>query len=329
MSGTGSGIDTLFAHAAESVYGTYQVPDSAMLIVSETLALDVPRQEAAGIGDGRQVQRTDQWTTGGRTVGGGLVTEMTSKGLVGIFGDMLGDASKVADGSGWHHTFKIGPLAGVSRTFQVGRPDVSPDVNPFSYVGCKILDWEIAQSGQGYGLLTLTIDGRDEETNQTMANVTPPEEFELFAWKTLVVTVDGNPFDPTDFSIKGTNPMKTDRYFLNGSDLKKEPLENAKRTFEGNLTGEFESMDGYDRFVNADPGDPSSMVPIEATFTCVSLYETGKPFKLKITASACRFDGTTPQVGGPDVLTQELPFVALDNLSDEPITIEYWTTDAA
>lgn len=325
---TGSGLDSIFAHAAESTYGTYQTPASALLFTEESLSLEVPRMEAAGIGDGQLVQRSDQWTTGRRTVSGDISTEMTNLGLVGIFGDMLGDAGKVADGTGWHHTFKVGGLAGTSRTFQFDKPDTNIGLNSFAYVGCKIVGWEIAQSGDGYAVLTLTIDAQDEDTAQAAIAVSPPAAFELFSWKTLAVTVDGSPFNVTECSLSGTNPMKTDRYFLAGSDLKAEPLENAKRTFEGSLSGEFESMDAYNRFVNADPGDPASMVDIVFTWTCVATYETGKPYKLVATYSAARFDGTTPNIGGPDVLSVELPFVGLDNGTDEPFQLELYTDEA-
>lgn len=326
---SGSGLDAVLGVAAESAWGTYQEPDRHMLFNSEDINLTVPRVTSPGIGTGERVDRTDQWTTGRRGVTGTVTADTANVGFGLFFEHALGGAGKIADGAGWKHTFTVDDLRGKGLTFQAGRPSTDGTVQPFSYVGCKIAQWRFTQAIEGFLSLALTLDGRDEDTVQALVPGSAPTNRELFAWKTLAVTVDGAPFKPTNIEAGGANALKTDRYFFQGTDLKDEQLENGKRAFTGTLSGEFESMTQYNRFINADSGDPDSMVPIVFTWEAVSEYDSGKPFKLVLTFSACRFDGTTPGASGPDVLVLNAPFVALSNGSDEPCTIDLYTSDTA
>jgi hypothetical protein len=57
----------------------------------------------------------------------------------------------------------------------------------------------------------------------------------------------------------------------------------------------------------------------------VATYDTAKPFKLVLTLQNCRFDGDTPDVGGPDVLEQSLPFKVLDDGTNPVVQVDYYT----
>lgn len=320
MSGA-TGLDAQLGYAEETTYGTYVAPSREIVFLDESLTLDMKTVESQGIGTGQRFERTDQWVRGKRQVSGDIHAEVSSKGFGLFFKHLLGAVSTTADGAGKKHSFTAANLFGKSLSIQVGRPDVGNTVDPFSYVGCKITKGSFKQQVEGFLEMTLSIDGRDEDTSKTLAAVSVPTA-EHFDWNTLAVTLSGSPLNVTDLEFDIENPMNTDRFFLAASNLKKEPLENARRKFSGKLMLEDEGLTNYQHFVNGD------IVPIVFTWTGLTTYDTGN-YRLIITLPNCRFDGTTPNVKGPDIVPQELPFVALDDGISAPVTLDYYTSDAA
>jgi hypothetical protein len=226
---------------------------------------------------------------------------------------MLGTIATTADGTGKKHTATIGDLFGLS-------PERRRSGSRTSRTRCSRSRTSAARSTGGSSIrrstrsstLKLTLDAQDETTSQTLGSATAPAETELFHWGGLSMTVGGSSFDAIKFTAKGDNKIKTDRHFLNGSKLKKQPIENDKRAFGGTLQGEFENLTAYNRFING------TVVPIICTWVCTSTYDTAKPFKLVLTMNNCRFDGTTPNVKNADLLDITLPFVCLDDYSTAP-----------
>lgn len=318
-----SGLFTQLGVASEVTYGTFVTSARFLEFTEESLKLEIERLEAEGLRTGTRVQRSTHWANGRRQVAGDLAFEVANKGFGLLFHKALGAVATAADGTGWKHTATIGDLYGDMLSLQVGRPDVAGTVQPFSYTGCKVAEWELEQEENDWLKLKLAIDGRDEATATALASATAPALTELFHGGMLTLTVAGGAFSPTKFSVKCDNGLNTERFKLKSSILKDEPIEAARREITGVLDGEFESLTAYNRFVNG------TVVGIIATWTAVSTYDTAKPFKLVVTLPACRFDGETPEVGGTDVIEQPLPFKVLDDGTNQPVTIEYYTSDAA
>lgn len=317
-----SGLFTQLGVSAEVTYGTLVAPARFLEFTEESLKLEIERLEAEGLRTGARVLRSTHWADGRKMVSGDLELEVANKGFGLLFRMMLGAAATAADGAGFKHTFTIGDLFGDMMTLQVGRPDTGGTVRPFSYLGCKVAEWELTQEENDWLKLALSIDGRDEDSATGLTAATAPALTELFHGGMLTLTVAGGAFSPTKFSVKGDNGLDTERFKLKSSILKDEPIEAAKREITGELEGEFESLTAYNRFT------AGTVVGIVATWTAVSTYDTAKPFKLVLTLPAVRFDGETPEVGGPEVIEQALPFKVLDNGTDQPITLELYTSDA-
>ena len=90
----------------------------------------------------------------------------------------------------------------------------------------------------------------------------------------------------------------------------------------GEITAEFKDLTSYNRFVNA------SHAAIVATWEGSAITGTYKR-KISVSIPVARFDGDTPQVGGPEILDQTLTFKGLYNGTDEPITITVVNEDTA
>lgn len=319
-----SGIGTQLGVATESTYGTYVAATRFLEFNSETLKLSISRNESAGLRSGDRVLRTDHWASGTRQVKGDIELNVANKGFGLLLTTMmLGAVATTASGTGKKHAGTIGDLFGDMMSIQVGRPDVSGTVQPYSYLGCKIADWELSQDIDDFLTLKIGVDARDETTAQSLVSATAPSVTEIYHWSMLAMTVGGSNFDATKFSLKCDNKLKDDRFHLRGATLKKEPIENDKREITGELAGEFESLTAYNRFT------AGTITNITCTWTCTTTYDVGLPFKIILTLTGCRFDGETPNVDSPGVIEQPLPFKVLYDGTNSAVQLDYYTSDAS
>lgn len=319
-----SGIGSQLMLKSEVTYGTGVVVDRPLEFVSEGLKLDIGRMESKGLRSGQRLQRFDHWAAGKRAAGGPIEFEVANKGFGLLLTTMgLGAVSTTADGTGFRHRGTIGDLFGDMMTIQVGRPDVAGTVQPFTYLGCKIAEFELVQEIDEFLILSTSIDARDETTATALATATAPTVTELFHWGGFTMTVGGSAFEPTSFKLGVNNGLKTDRHHLRGATLKKEPIEEKMREVTFEMEGEFESLTAYNRYVN---GTDTAIV---ATWTAVATYDTAKPFKIVATMEGTRWDGETPTVDGAGVLSQPMKGVVLDDATSPTFTLDYFSSDAA
>ncbi|MGH3426983.1 MAG: phage tail tube protein [Mycobacteriales bacterium] len=318
-----SGLSAQLGISTETTYGTYVAPTTFYELETESLAHTIARMDVQDLRSGAFVQRTDRWAAGQHNVQGDLALSVKSNGYAKLFHHMLGAVSNIADGTGYHYTIVPGDLAGLSLTAQVGRPDLGGTVQPFSYCGLKCASWQISNTSSDQMKLKYTIDGQSETTSQTLASPSYIANSELLFFTEGSVTVGGSTLDVMNWSVTGTNAMHTNRYYISSTTptLKREPVRNAYSNLGGTLVIDFNGLTAYNRFIN------STTAAIVLTYTGVNTYDTGKFNKIVITIPNARFEGTTPNVSGPDILQQSLPFVALDDGTNAAVQIEVYTAD--
>lgn len=149
-----------------------------------------------------------------------------------------------------------------------------------------------------------------------------PASQELLSYVGGIINVAGSPMHLREISITGDNGLAVDRHLIRQSQLKKEQTPAAMVELSGSLTAEFEDLTAYNRFVNG------TLASVVAKWQG-SLIEGALFYHVEVTLPAVRFDGETPAVGGPEILQQALPWKALNNGTDAPITIVARTTDTA
>lgn len=320
-----SGVAAQLGVAAETTWGTYQTPTRFFEFNNENLNLSVARIESQSLRASNRMLRTDRWVANKKGVSGSVSLEVMSKNFGLVFQHMLGSISSgtVAGGTNAKkHTAVLGDPFGLGLTVQVGRPDIGGTVRPFSYLGCKVTDWEISNSVDGLLMLNLSLDGSDETTAQSLAAASYATAQEILNFTGGVLNVAGAAVDVRDVSIKGTTGQKTDRYFIRANTLKKEPVIASMVEISGSVTMDFTDLTAYNRFVNG------TLASLDVTWTGATALEGAIFPSCKVTLNNVRFDGDTPNVSGPDVLTQTLNFKALYDGSTGPITIDYTTLDA-
>lgn len=308
-------------------YGDPVTVSRFLEFIDESLALDVQRIESAGLRAGNRVLRGDRWAPNRKGAGGDVNFEVATNGFGLLFKHMLGNSVISTPTNGVltrDHTYTLADLAQKSLTFQVGTPEVTGTGDAFTYKGCKIASWELSNDIDGFLLLKLTLDAMDEDTTIALAAASFPVAT-LFNFTQGQVTVGGANFDVHNFSLAGDNGLKTDRYFLRNSSLKKEPLHNALTALTGAFEAEFTDLSAYNRYVTGTPA------AVTLTFTGPQIEAVTPTYfsTLQITLPQVRFDGATPDVGGPDMINQPLPFKVTNDGTNQPITLLYRTTDTA
>jgi hypothetical protein len=325
-----SGLAAQLGLAESSTFGTYQTPTRFLEFNEESLEYQIERVESPGLRAGNRVLRTDRYAPGQKRVEGSLTLEPATKGFGLVLKHALG-ATSITTPSGATdarlHSHTLGDIFGTSLTVQVGRPDVSGTVQPFTYLGCRCDTLSLSSSVDELLVAEVGLVGQDEIRSESLATATYPTTgsaaaYEQFYWTQGVISIAGSAVGVvTDFEIEINNNLKSDRYFLGGATMS-EPILAGMTEITGTVTVEFLNLTAYERFVD------NTQVALTAKWTAATAIESSTFPYIEVNIPKVRFDGpANPQVGGPDVITHELPFKALFDGTNGPITIDYMTSD--
>jgi len=233
--------------------------------------------------------------------------------------------------SNYTQTFIPGALNGKSLTYQANRPfHPSGTAQAVTFHGVKVTGFELVAEVEDFLRATFDLDAEDHDIATGLATasyLSITEGGSKFPWSLASITIGGSAVEATKFRVRVNNNMKTDRKFLRGSALKKEPVRNGRMAVDWELDVDWVDATQYNR-VAASTID-SRTAAIVATFAGpVALAGATVP-QLVVTLHAARFDGGLPTVTGDAPLPQNLSGVALDNGTNPLITITYRTTDSA
>jgi hypothetical protein len=163
----------------------------------------------------------------------------------------------------------------------------------FTFEGCKIPEWELKISNDGFCILTVSLNA--EQVRDETATATANYGTSLpFNFTQAALTKDGTAVaGVTDFTVRGVNPLNTERWYLGTGGVHAEPLENGFRQITGQLTAEFADLTTFHNAFEAD-----TSLALVCTFTG-GLIQAGKPALLTVTLADVRFGGETPKITGP------------------------------
>ena len=324
-----SGLYAQLGMAAESTVGTYATPTRFLEFLSESIELTVERVEFFGIRAGLRTQRADRFVSGKRMVGGELnFGAVMDRGfglpLAYAFGGGTVATSTPSGGTNTRdHVITQTLNYGRALTVQIGRPDTAGTVNPMSYLGMKCTEATLATEVDGLCTLNMTMVGHDEAQGQSLASASYPSTQSLLSWVGGTFSLAGSSLDVRDFTFTVNHGLDTERFLQrSGGTLMKEPIEAAQAEVSGSFTVEFESLTQYNRYVNG------TTATLAGTWQG-STIEGSFVYQLAVGMPAVRFDGETPKVGGPEILSLNVPFRALVSGTLSPYTITYRTTDTA
>ncbi|MGW0805948.1 phage tail tube protein [Nonomuraea sp. NPDC002799] len=336
---TGTGLDAQLGFAAESTVGTPVTVTKFVEFNSESLAWKPSFVEPAGLKTGRKFKRASRLVQSRKTVEGGFEMEWPTKGAGLLVAHALGSAGvpvQIAATTAYKQIHTPGGLVGKGLTIQVGRPEPSGTVRPHTYTGCKVKSWEFKLSSDGTLVLSLEMDGWDEATATALATASFPTGAEVFSFQQAVLKLGGTASTAsgemsvsggttvttvvTEMSVKGENPLATERYGIGQTGVKREQLENDFPTLTGSLSAEFNRTELYDLLKN------NTTVAVEFTLTG-SLIASGNNYQISFILPACKIKEAAPTVEGPDIVKMTTSFEGYDDDVNAPIQIKIVSTD--
>lgn len=327
----GSGLAAQLAYTPETTWGTTPVSPTWRAIehVEESLSQDKGTYNGQGLRAGRHHRRGSRRAVTRRSSSGQVTHEVPNKGFGLLLQHMLdSNATAVQQASTTAylqtHETVAGQLNGKGLTIQKGVPRASGTVDPYTYRGAKVTRWELSMSNDGVLMCELNFDAREEDRTLALATLSYPTGTRLFSFTGAALTAGGSALaNVTNLTLRQEISRADERHFFGGSGLKSEQVEDDYRETTGTLEVEYGGTDLYDAFRD------DTAVELVATFTGANI--TGAyDEEIAITLRDVRYNGETPQVGGPDIISQTVPFEAFDpDTGSAPLTITYQSTDTA
>jgi len=318
-------LDTAILFGEEVTYGTPVTLTHAYEGKADTWKREHEVLESTGFRAGMEAKRSDRRKLINMGGAGSLEIDVPRTGSGFLLQALLGSASGPTVNSATSYTSTHTSTPGgpaVSYTIQVQRVAIDGTMFGHTYHGCVITKWSLAVDTSGF--LVANIDFDFEDSDNVTADGTPTyiASTAPFDWSEAVVSVNGSPTDVKNFNFSADLGMKTDRRFLRGSELKKQPVRGAMPTFDGSFEVEYEDETLYNLWV------AGTIMEISVTFTGAEI-ESGYDEELSLTLAACQLTGETPEASLGDLAKQTVPFEALDNGSDAVAIISYTDTSSA
>ncbi|MEU9975090.1 phage tail tube protein [Streptomyces sp. NPDC051014] len=313
--------DSYFGAADETTYGTAVASSKFFEFTDEGIEGKYERIESEAIRAGTRVLRADRFTPNAKGAEGDVKMEVLSGGFDFWLKHMLGTVSSGAPSGGFTtYTATLGDLNGKSFTAQVGRVDNTGTKTPFTYEGGKVKEWELSNAVDELLKLSLTMDFAKETIGAgtgayALGTPTFVPNTKLFSFNGGTVTVGGSSFEINDFSLKASNGLKDDRYFIRSGGKKSEPLESDLRKFEWSIKGEFNGTAQIQRVASALAAGAVAQITVTWDGPDGSQFKVDMPF--------ARFDEGPVSVGGFEVVSQDLSGIALTDGTASPVTLTY------
>lgn len=323
-------LDAAILVGLESTYGTPASLTRAFEGKADSFKREQSRIESVGFRGDMHTLRSDRVTTVNMGGAGSIELDLMNKGMGLLLGGSLGTKAgptQEAATAAYTQTFETDEEAAAdSFTIQVQRPTLPTGVQAFTHHGCKITGWQISQAVDALASINFDFDFEDVDTSTAAGTPTYVADTTPFDWTGCTVTIDpdGSPvvLDVMDLSFSADHSLKTDRRYLRGSELKKEPVRVGVPTYEGSMTVDFTNLDRYNEWVG------QSDVDMELKWSG-GLIEGAHDYELVIRVKAAQFTDGTPEVSLSDTPKQTLPFRAMHNGTDAAVTMTYKSTDTS
>lgn len=322
-------LDHQLGIVPEVTYGTGVTPTKFYEFNSESIEDKFERTEGDPLVKGAYVKRSDRFTPYTLGAAGNIELDVMTKGFGSWLIMMLGAEATTGptETSVYTHTGTMGDLTGDFFTCQVARPfHPSGTVQVFNYLGGKVTDFELKNSVNENLVASIGCDFRDINTSTpTLAAVSYPTGMEPLSWAGGTVTIGGAQLDVTEFSLKVDNNLNTDRRFISGATLKKEPI-SGRRSVEFSLKADFASLTERTKVASATRA--GTLAQIIAKWQGPTLLGSTIYPNLTVTIPAARFDEWKANAENSDgMIEQELSGVGLWDGSTSPVSLVYQSAD--
>lgn len=334
----GSGLGSQALFGIETTYGTAVAPTNALEPTSVGLELSVEQIMSEGLRSGLRVQRGDRTVVNRKGVAGAIDMDITSNALSRWLIHAMGDSRAIGSiktnpGSGavYLYTMRLGDPASLpSMTVQVGVADIAGNVRRMDASGCYITEFSLSNEIDGILTGSFTVDGRDYiPSASAVASPTYASGTEPLVFTGGAVTIDGASIPVRSYELSVTHGYDVERYQINSTSLKSRPIINAKDEITLTLEMEFGSEAptwATDDLVSKFRAG-TKLDDIIGTWTGTAAIESTTMPYLKATVPQAVITAATPTVEGPEIIGLSVELMAMDNGTDQPLSLEYQSSE--
>lgn len=325
----GSGLAHSFGMAPEVTYGTYVAPTRWLEGLGK-LQKDKTTYQGGSVAAGRMVQPGGRRYVATKGASGTIEGAVYSKGMGLLLNGLLGGTvTPVQQGAtaAYLQTHNLADPFGKFYSMQAGVPDLGGTVRPYTVLGAQVTGVELSCQTGGGLTASWAIVGRDMTETETLTAPSYPTVNEFhFAQSSLKLgtfgaeaTVDG----VTQVSVSIQRPRHAGGPYMGNQGLRSQGVINDWANISGTIQADYLDKTVFaDRF--ASDASTSLVWEFVGPLIASTFFET---FRIKI--PVVFFDGATPTVEGPDVVSGSFPFKGQFDLTNPAVTVEYISTDLA
>lgn len=331
----GSGLGSQLGYAPETTYGTAATPTTWLEARSAGLEIQVEHMMSEALRTGLVVQRSDRRVINKKGVNGDIELDITSNNLARWFRHAMNDdrafsTTKTGAGPAYTYTYQLGdPASCPSMTIQVGASDIGGTVRRMDATGCFISEFSLSNSVDELLQGTFTVDGRDMApsasavTTASYATGTEP-----LAFSGGSVSVAGSTVPVKSIEVNVSHGIDLERYQINSTTLKSRPIRNALTEISGTVEMEFgadaKTWATDDLVTKFRAGTTIALVGTWTGSTAIT--GTTMP-SCAVNLPTCLITSATPTIEGPEIIMLSVEWQALDDGSNQPITLTYVSSE--
>jgi len=327
-----SGSLTQLGVGKETTYGTAVAVTKFFEVISEDLAGVYERVQAEAL-SAAYVDRFDRFGIYQKGAKGTIELEPLTKGFGNWLHYMMGNMATTGPTETvvYTHTGTVANLFDKCLTVQVGRADESGTVRPWTYEGGKVTDYEFSNSVDETLRCSIGMDFEKESNSDAPAGVyvlqtnVPVTGAEVLTSAGGFITLGGSPIEVDDLSIKVDNALNTDRYYINQTASKKQPIQDGKREIEFSFKTSYINNDFWEKVSSTTIA--GSYAQLVCKWSGLTLLGSTIFPNLTITIPIARFDEGGPTVDGPGMLEQTFSGRGLYDGSASAMTVAYQSAD--
>jgi len=190
--------------------------------------------------------------------------------------------------------------------------EVHRDAGTFRYKGMKVNSMTLNCAVGEPLTSTFSLIGYNEETTANKTTADSISTLNPLTFDEGTLYIDGTEQEVSGFSLTVANNLADDKGKL-GSKYRAAVPRSGFRDVTGSLNLEFDDFTVYNKYVN---GTESALSLKFTSDDIMTGGDASTPYKMDIDCHRCVFTGTTPTVGGPDLIYHDMPFTAY--ASDSP-----------
>lgn len=326
----GAGIGGAVGWGLESTYGTFPASINQFYEVTKAATTKTKKTaQSSGLASGRFIDLSARRALTSQAGTAQLDLEVMYSGHFGqllksVFGTTAAPVQQ-ASSTAYLQTHTLLTLAGISATIQADIPDTSGVQHQYNFTGSKATGVTFSCGIDTFLTSSFTFDVMQvQETGALAAPSYPtlnPFHFAQSAvkWGTFgsEVAIDG----VKKIDVKVERKQNVNRYYQGAAGLKREPITNDAVAITGTIESDYVNKTYFADVFASDT--PQSLI---WTFTGPIIASTYN-YQFQIALPSVFIDSPGPQLDGKDIVSTSFAFTALNDGTNQPITLTYMSTD--